>query len=290
MERPAVGTKVARSDSRPRADQGPMPPLWRESLWPLDWLALRLSPVYYGAGVPRGDGSAVVLVPGFMGTDLYLSELYLWLRRIGYRPYMSGIGLNAECPDRLVQRLLLTIERARTESGKPVRLIGHSLGGLIGRSACLQRPELVSQLIYLGSPLRALQAHPAVLAAVAMVRLAVQFGGPEHDGRCLTGRCSCGFGQSLARTLPASVGHTAVYSRRDGVVDWHDSLESDPRLNYEVGGTHVGLVFNHRAYEVLAQLLARSSADEAHGGGPALHRQPRKCHRSDRVCRSDLSC
>ena len=222
----------------------------------MDWLALRLSPVYYGLGIPKGDGSPVVVVPGFMGTDIYLSELFLWLRRVGYQPYVSGIRINADCPDRLMQRLLLTMERAYAESGKAVRVIGHSLGGLIGRGACLQRPDICSQLICLGSPVRALDAHPAVLATMALLRLAVQVGSPGGDGRCLTGHCGCGFGRTLAKPLPASVEHAAIYTRMDGVVDWHDSLESDPRLNYEVGGTHIGLVFNPRAYRVLAELLA----------------------------------
>ena len=56
-------------------------PLWREAFVGLDWLALHTSPVFYGLGVPRGDGSAVVAIPGFMGTDLYLQEMYWWLRR-----------------------------------------------------------------------------------------------------------------------------------------------------------------------------------------------------------------
>ena len=251
-----------------------MPPLWRESLWALDWLALRMSPVYYGMGVPRGDGSPVVVVPGFMGTDLYLTELFLWLGRIGYRPYMSGIPINADCPDRLMQRLLQTVECAHAGTGKPVRLIGHSLGGLIGRGACVQRPDLVSQLISLGSPIRALDAHPAI---VALVRLVVQVPAVEGHGRCFTDQCGCDFGRTLAGPLPASVEHAAIYSRRDGVVDWHDSLEADPRLNHEVGGTHIGLVFNPRAYRVLGDLLAyRRGTTGLEAGAPG-----KQCRRAD---------
>ena len=48
-------------------------PIWRESFIGVDWLALRYSPVYYGLGVPRGDGSAVVLVPGFLANDFLLA-------------------------------------------------------------------------------------------------------------------------------------------------------------------------------------------------------------------------
>ena len=59
-------------------------PLWREALFGVDWLSLRLSPVYYGVGVPHGDGSPVIVIPGFLGSDTYLFEMYYWLRRIGY--------------------------------------------------------------------------------------------------------------------------------------------------------------------------------------------------------------
>lgn len=230
-------------------------PIWKECLWPVDWLSLRVSPVYYGIGVAPGDGSAVVLVPGFMGTDAYLYELYLWLARIGYRPYMSGIGLNAECPARLTRRLLATMERARRETGRPVRVVGHSLGGLLARQACMQQPELASQLVYLGSPLRAIRPHPSVLAVAALLRFARSFVFTQ-DSQCLTEGCACGFASGLTTPLPKRIRHAAIYTQADGVVDWHDSREPDPELNHEVGGTHVGLVYNARAYAVLGELLA----------------------------------
>ena len=145
-------------------------PLWRETLFGIDWLSLRLSPVYYGVGVPRGDGAAVVLIPGFLGSDNYLVEMYHWLRRIGYRPYYSRIGRNAECPDVLLDRFFTTMDQAYDETGRKLHLIGHSLGGLIARSAAVQRPEQVAQVICLAAPFRDIRAHPMVLAAAGFVR------------------------------------------------------------------------------------------------------------------------
>src|SRR4051794_13181001 len=110
-------------------------PLWREYLVGLEWAALRASPVYYGLGVPRGDNSAVIAIPGFMGTDLYLRELHWWLGRMGYRSYLSEIGRNADCLDLLVDRLLDRIAKAHAETGRAVHLIGHSLGGMLALSA-----------------------------------------------------------------------------------------------------------------------------------------------------------
>mgnify|MGYP000962730127 CR=1 FL=1 len=39
-------------------------PIWFESLIGIDWTLLHLAPVYYGFGVPKGDGSPVIVVPG----------------------------------------------------------------------------------------------------------------------------------------------------------------------------------------------------------------------------------
>src|SRR5260370_37014613 len=111
-------------------DQGPASvPIGRESLAGLDWLALRTSPVFYGCGVPRGDGAGVVLVPGFLGTDWYLLELHGWLGPLGYRSHLSRLGRNAECLDLLSGRLLEPVERPAEATGRPVPLIGHSPDG-----------------------------------------------------------------------------------------------------------------------------------------------------------------
>ena len=114
--------------------------VWTEALIGAEILLLHATPVYYGLGVPRGDGSAVIIIPGFLGTDLYLTELHAWLQRIGYRPYFSGIGINAECPNLLIQRRLnQTIEKALYETERKIHLIGHSLGGVIARSVAGER-------------------------------------------------------------------------------------------------------------------------------------------------------
>src|ERR1700746_3180273 len=128
--------RVSRRDTPKRHSQAEILP-WTEALFAAEILLLHATPVYYGLGVPPGDGSAVIIIPGFLGTDLYLMELHGWLGRIGYRPYFSGIGVNADCPNLLIQRHLNeTIARARAQTGQRIHLIGHSLGGVIARSRC----------------------------------------------------------------------------------------------------------------------------------------------------------
>ena len=234
-------------------------PLWRETLFGVDWLSLRLAPVYYGVGVPRGDGAGVVLIPGFLGSDNYLVEMYYWLRRIGYQPYYSRIGRNAECPNVLLDRFLQTMDQAYEETGRKLHLIGHSLGGLLARSAAVQRPEQVAQVICLAAPFRDIRAHPMVLAAAGLVRgrIVGQRKRPSTiKPDCFTGSCTCTFANAARSDLPDSVDRAAIYTPTDGVVDWHSCVEEDDSLNTEVPGTHVGLVFNPQVYRKVAKLLA----------------------------------
>jgi len=47
-------------------------PMWRECFSAIEAALLHVAPVYYGLGFPPGDQSAVVVIPGFLGTDAYL--------------------------------------------------------------------------------------------------------------------------------------------------------------------------------------------------------------------------
>ena len=78
---------------------------------PVELAQLMLDPVYYGVGVPRGRGQPVLVIPGFMGSDLYLMPLLGWLLRIGYRPFESTLVRNVGCPNELGNRLITRTER-----------------------------------------------------------------------------------------------------------------------------------------------------------------------------------
>lgn len=244
-------------------------PIWREALVGLDWASLRGSPLLYGRGVPRGDGSAVVVVPGFLFSDWYLFELRAWLRRIGYQAKTSRIGRNADCPDVLCGRLLATVEAARAATARRVHLVGHSLGGTLARSLAARRPELIASVTTLGSPFRGIRAHPLVLRASSRVRAAVlERRGAYTRPACFTGYCPCDTVTGLERTFPPSVPQLAIYTRRDGIVDWRYCVNDDPRTNVEVGGTHLGLVVNAAVYRLVAAHLAGARHETVAAGPP----------------------
>jgi len=238
--------------------------LWTEALFGAEILLLHATPVYYGFGVPRGDDSGVVIIPGFLGTDLYLTELHGWLGRIGYRPYFSGIGINAECPNLLIQRRLNeTIQQALEETGRKIHLIGHSLGGVIARSVAGQRPKDVASVITLASPFRGTVTNRTVLRAAEAVRMRIlQEHGQGVLPTCYTGRCTCNFIDSLRRDIPSSMMETAIYTRHDGVVDWRYCMTKNREVDFEVPGTHIGMAFNPAAYTIVAERLAKTHSPE----------------------------
>jgi len=225
-------------------------------------LFLHATHVYYGFGVPRGDNSGVVIIPGFLGTDMYLTELHSWLDRIGYRPYFSGIGINAECPNLLVQRQLKqTIERALDETGRRTHLIGHSLGGVIARSLAGQRPNDIASVITLAAPIRGTVASRTVLHAAEGIRQRIlQEHGPGVLPDCYAGKCTCQFVDSLRRAVPDSLLETAIYTRDDGIVDWRYCMTKNPQVDCEVSGTHIGLAFNPSVYSIIADRLAKAQS------------------------------
>ena len=234
-------------------------PIFSEPLCVLEFLALRLSHAYHGSTIPHGDGSAVVIIPGLLGLDLNLFELHAWLQRIGYRPYYSGMGFAADCPDHLSRRLGQTIDRAYTETGRRVHLIGHSLGGIFARSAAVQRPNRIASVITLGAPFRGLVLHRLILALSNAVRGWIRSTGSDVPWECASSRCRCTFGRSLRRSWPGSVRQTAVYTKCDGMVDWRYCLSGKPHIDVEVVGTHLGLPFNATVYWHIAVRLAASA-------------------------------
>jgi pimeloyl-ACP methyl ester carboxylesterase len=146
-----------------------------------------------------------------------------------------------------------------------VHLVGHSLGGMLVRSAAARWPARVASVISLGSPFRGVRSHPAVLYMAERVRQRIS-GAAGSEPQCYTGYCGCGALEGLIAGVPASVAQTAVYTKSDGIVDWQYCVTGDPASDVEVPGTHVGLAFNPFVYRVIAERLA---ASRRHTAAPA---------------------
>jgi len=140
-----------------------------------------------------------------------------------------------------------------------VHLIGHSLGGIISRAIAAQRPVDIASVITLGAPFRGTVAHCGILGAAEVVRRRIlEEHGSEVLPECYTGHCTSDFLDSLRQTMPASVAETAIYSESDGVVDWRYCKTDRPEADFQVSGTHIGMVFNPSAYSIIAERLAQA--------------------------------
>jgi pimeloyl-ACP methyl ester carboxylesterase len=183
-------------------------PIWRELFCAAEWVQLQLSPVYHGVGIAKANGDPIILVPGFLAPDTSLLEMRSWLERIGYDAYFSGFGRHDDCPDVLLTRLLETVQSVYEETKRPVRLIGHSLGGSLARAAAVQRADLVAQVITLGAPITGLRIHPLVIGLARILERSRPSPDEQprpHGDHFHDGSCTCRLVEALARPFPARI-------------------------------------------------------------------------------------
>ncbi|MFL5846795.1 MAG: esterase/lipase family protein [Solirubrobacteraceae bacterium] len=233
-----------------------MIPIWRESLIGLEAARLRRDPVIRGEGIPSGNGAPVLLIPGFLAGDPSLRTMALWLRRIGYRPCRARMRINVDCTTRAVERLEEELEGLVEEHGRKALIVGQSRGGNMARLLAVRRPDLVDGIVTLGSPLaNHFAVHPLVRAHIGVVGLLGTVGIPGLFGY------GCGFGECCEDTrahasapFPEAVGFTSVFSKHDGIVDWHACL--DPHAEQvEVGASHIGMAVSADVYRAVAGAL-----------------------------------
>ncbi len=218
---------------------------------------LLLDPIFQGEGAPKGRRETILLIPGFSSGDWTFSTMARWLHQIGYRTHFSGINVNVGCPQRKVERMLGRLEEISNDAGGRIVIIGHSLGGLVGCALARNRPDLVRDVIAIGSPLRSgwqavtPEVRPALFAIHSFFQKFI-----EAPQGCGTERCTCNFSvEAYGPQLPPGVRLTSIYSRHDGIVDWTFST-TEYGDNYEVDGLHTDLVVNVEVYRILSNLLA----------------------------------
>ncbi len=193
---------------------------------------------------PAGEGQRVLVLPGFGAGDASTSVLRGYLRFLGYKPEVWGLGRNGgDVPDLLPQVAGRLVELADLE-GEAIRVVGWSLGGYLAREAARECPDAARQVVTLGSPV---------------------VGGPKYTAVAETYRAQGVDLDEIERQVaertqvPLRTPVTAVYSKRDGVVAWQACIDpqGDTVEHVEVAATHLGLGFSAEVFEVLATRLAR---------------------------------
>ena len=199
--------------------------------------------------VKRGDGHPVLVLPGFTASDLSTAPMRWYLRDRGYRACGWSLGRNLGLRRGVEVGLTRRLRSIYWRHGRRVSLVGWSLGGLYARELAYQHPEMVRQVITLGSPFNV--SSRANHAWKLYERLSGQ--AIESDRELLD-----------RLREPLAVPTTAIYSRSDGIVAWQCCLENEQRpytQNVEVFGSHCGLGHNPMALYVVADRLAQPADD-----------------------------
>jgi len=220
----------------------------------------RRSRPYAVRTAPR-RGDPVVLVPGFLAGDGTLSWMSRALRAQGFRTYRSHIHANIGCTMTAADQLEARLESIAARRGGRVQVVGHSLGGMLARGLAVRRPDLVSGIVTMGSPMLAPAAHHATLTA--SVELLVRLSRAGVPGLmaadCVAGDCARQSFEESRQPVPAGVSFTAIYSRRDGIVDWRACV--DPLAEpVEVTASHLGMAVDPRVIDRVVSALDRHAA------------------------------
>lgn len=205
---------------------------------------LAASPVLRLAG--RGDEHPVLVLPGFITSDLSTAPLRWLLRGQGYWVHGWRLGRNVGPNPRIVDGIRDRLADLYERHHRPVSLIGWSLGGIYAREMARENPAAVRQVITLGSPFRfGTEDRGSVSGLYDRLNPdpATFFDRDVHE----------------ADRVPLEVPATAIYSRADGVVRWHACIEAEGPLreNIEVRGSHSGLGFNPAVLLAISDRLAQ---------------------------------
>ena len=204
---------------------------------------------------PRTE-EPVILVPGFMAGDATLRAMNRALRRRGFRTYRSHIPANVGCTLAAAAELETRIESIAIKRGSRVRIVGHSLGGMLARGLAVRRPDLISGIVTMGSPMLAPGAHHLLLTTSVDVLVRLSRAGVPGlmSEECVAGSCARESFDESREPMPAGVSFTAVYSKRDAIVDWRACVDPEAHA-VEVTSSHVGMALDPRVIDVVTDAL-----------------------------------
>lgn len=195
--------------------------------------------------LPRGNGQPVMVIPGFGASDRHTFLLRRRLSALGYDVRGWGLGTNHGKVGKLLPALTAGIREQAIALGQPIHLVGWSLGGYLAREVARDAPDIVAQVVTLGSPL------------VGGPTYTVFARGYRKQGVDLDKIAAA---MQARDVTPIRCPITSIYARRDGIVAWHASIDTlhKQAVHMETRATHFGLLFHPQTLGLIAQALAAS--------------------------------
>ncbi len=196
--------------------------------------------------MPKGDGHPVMVLPGFMGSDLSTLPIRFYLKRLGYKVHTWGLGRNL-AKEEYEEPLRENVEKLFQKYNRKVTLIGWSLGGVFGREVARDMPDKIRQVVTMASPFGGIDEVTSVGWIYEFLRRKkIKELDPELVSRL---------------KLPIPVPCTNIYSKGDGIVSWTVCIDKEttdvPSQNIEVRGSHSGLGHHPGVLFCIANRLAQ---------------------------------
>lgn len=187
-----------------------------------------------------GNQTPIVVIPGLTASDFYTKLLCRFIRKHGFvNVYPWGLGRNLgkmESVGLLLDKMETLFERHQQQ----ITLIGWSMGGVYAREVAKTKPDLIEQVITLGSPFADMDAPNHARWVYELL----------NDVSALD--------SSLLAQIPepAPVRTTAIFSKQDGILPWEicqERNQDELHKNLEVRGSHFGLPFNVQIFKLLIE-------------------------------------
>ncbi len=169
---------------------------------------------------------------------------------MGYKAYGWEGGINAGLRDSTVEHLHKRLKEIYEENGhQKVSLIGHSMGGMYARCLAHEFPEMVRDVITMGTPFGIgmnKEATPGWLANTIQFLSHAKYTLKTH-------------GMAERLLTPPDLPTTSIFSKTDGIAGWQACL--NPKTpwteNIEVTSSHMGMICNKGVLAILLDRLAQ---------------------------------
>lgn len=195
--------------------------------------------------LPKGDGHPVLVMPGFLASDMSTRPMRSLLKDLDYKAYGWGLGRNLRFNKKRDEQLSTLLKRVNDETGEKVSIVGWSLGGVFAREMAKKHPERVRSVISLGSPITSNRNYSNAK------RMFETINGTEFETH---------FKERIAALAEAPpVPTTSIYTKSDGVVSWRGSIQKPgyQAENIRVPASHIGLGVNPVVMVAIADRLAQ---------------------------------
>lgn len=188
-----------------------------------------------------GNDAPVMTLPGFCANDDSMKQMRFNLNAAGFAAKRWKLGRNLGARLDTIERIDARVKEIAEEAGRPVNLVGWSLGGVMAREYARQHPDHVASVVTMGSP------FSGSLKANHAWRLYQLVAGHKIDAMPMP----------VDPTIKPPVPTYALWSSRDGVIAINSARGQPDQSDVirEVDCGHLGFAFEPKAIDAVIDCL-----------------------------------